>query len=153
MIRWLHEHERIGIARQQPKRGGCDGRAGVAAHGFEQDAKRPQADLVKLLGDQEAMLFVADQKGRRKSNVAVVSGRGLLEERPLRDKRMQLLGKGRTRQGPKLRSGTARQDHRMNLRRALLVEFRGIGDRVHTRLRSGVDSRRRKLGSVRLSNQ
>ena len=94
VIGGLDEHQCVGIARQQPNRGGGDRRTGVARHRLEQDRLRFDADLAKLLVDQEAMLVVADEQRRRKAHVAQVARRRFLQQRALRHQRQQLLGIG-----------------------------------------------------------
>ena len=135
MVGWLHQHQRVGIARQQPQRGGADRGASVARHRLEQDRLRLDADLAELLVDQEAMVLVADQQRCAKADVAQIARRRLLQQRALGDQRQQLLGIGCTRQRPQACARAAGQDHGMDLRRALLLKLRqcSVGKCVHGR--------------------
>ncbi len=127
----LDQHQRIGVARQQPQRGGGDRRAGVARRGLEQDGLRLDADLLQLVVDQEAMLFVANEKRRGEADIDQSARRGVLQHRALRRQLQQLLGIRRARQRPQARSRATRQDDGMDLRRAFFVELLERTDCVH----------------------
>ena len=111
MIRRQQRHDRVRIVLGQQQRGHRRGRRGVAALRLENDGARRHLELAQLLGDQEAMLLVADDQ-RRGEAAAGHPPHRLLQHAALGDERQQLLRPQRPRQGPQSRSGAARQDDR-----------------------------------------
>ena len=137
----LHQHQCAGIAREQPERRRRDGGRRIARHRLEQDSLRHDADLAKLLVDEEAMLLVADHQRRRIAHIVECAGRGVLQQRAIGDERQELLGIGCARQRPEPRARSTRQNDRMDLRRTLELELGEVaGDGVHT-----VEARDREL--------
>ena len=131
MVRRLHEHQRIGIARQKPQGGGGDRRPGVAGQRLEQDGLRLDADLLQLVVDQEPMILVADQQRCGEADVAQSARRRVLQHRPLGRELQELLGIRSARQRPQARASATGQDDGMDLRRPLFLELRESAECVH----------------------
>ena len=127
----LDQHQRVGVARQQPQGGGGDRGTGVARLGLEQDGLRLDADLLQLVVDQEAVILVADEKRCREADVDQSARHGVLQHRALRRQFQELLGIGRTRQRPQARARATGQDDGMDLCRAFFVELLERADCVH----------------------
>ncbi len=113
-----HQEHRVRILGGDDQSGDGGGGRGVAAEGFENDVARRNPDLTKLLGDDEAMLGVADDERRQERVLVADALDRLLQERGLRHQRQQLLRIELPRQGPQPRAGAPGQDHRLNLPRS-----------------------------------
>ncbi len=116
-----HQDQRVVRGRDQPERGHGDRRRGVAPHGFEHDRGRRDAGDAKLLGDDEAMLVVGDDDGRREARGVADPQSRLLQQRVRGHERQKLLRVMRARHWPQPRPRASRQDHRMDPRRRLAV--------------------------------
>ncbi len=114
VVRGQHEKQALWVLRARVECGDGGGRRGVAARGLEDLHRRPHAELVQLLGDNEAMLVVADDDWGRALRQAGKARHRLLQQRALRDERQELLGEGAARHRPQARPGAARQNHRVN---------------------------------------
>ncbi len=77
------------------------------------------AHLAQLLGDQEAVRFVAHDHGRGGVRKAREARRGVLDHGALAGERQELLGQQLARQRPEARAGAAGENHR--------DEFHGAG--------------------------
>ena len=131
VVRGLDQHQRVGIARQEPQGGGGDRRRGVAALRLEQDGLGLDADLLQLVVDQEPVILVADQHWCGKADVTQSACRRVLKHGPFGRELEKLLGVRSARQRPQPRAGAAGKDDRMDLRRSLFLKFREGAECIH----------------------
>lgn len=99
----------------QVQRGQGDGRGGVAAHRLQVGGSGGVACRLQLLAHQEAVLLIRDDDGRCHWQPGAGGQRrcaldGGLQHGVLARQGQQLLGVGRTRQGPQAGAGSAAQD-------------------------------------------
>ena len=89
-----------------------DRRRGITADGLEQNGARMDCHRAQLLGDREAMRFVADHDRLARSRDARQAKRRLLQHGALAGERQELLRIHFARQRPEPRARAARQDYR-----------------------------------------
>ena len=109
-IRRHHPQDGVRILFRHQHRGRGDCRGAVAADRFQHDARIFYTGGAQLLGDQEAMLLVADNNWRRETRVGGAQS-GFLHHRPVRHQRPELLGEAFPRDRPQPCAGTAGQDN------------------------------------------
>ena len=111
-----HQQQRFRIALAENEGGGGGGRRGVAADRLEHDRLGLDRQVAQLLGDQEAMILVADQQRRGEAGRIADPLHRRLQQADIGDQRHDLLRIGGTRQRPQPRAGAARENHRMDHR-------------------------------------
>ena len=90
---------------------GGDRRRRVSSHRFEQYRRRRNANRLKLLGNHEAVPFVADHDGGMRYVESLESACGGLQQGVIVQQRDELLGVVFPGQWPEPRPGAARQDN------------------------------------------
>ena len=114
VIRWHHQHQRIGRGSGEGEGGDAAGGRGVAAERLEDDRGGRHAGEAKLLGDDEAVLVVGDDQRRRELLAVGDAQTGFLKQGALGEERQELLRILRARHRPEARARAAGEDHRMN---------------------------------------
>src|SRR5579875_3257105 len=84
VVRGLHEHEGVRLARGEPKRGHGNGRRRIARHRLEQNLPGLDPALTELLVDQKAVLVIADHDGIRKAGIDQAARNRLLKQGAIR---------------------------------------------------------------------
>ncbi len=122
MIRRRQQHDRLGIALGGDQRGDAGGRSRAARDGLEHDAGAAEADLLELLGGQEAMLMPR-QDDRLAGQALRHPPTGLLKQRLVAGDLVELLGEGFTRKRPKARARSSAEDERQYLTHNIKLEL------------------------------
>ena len=104
-------HPQHAVGRGGEQGGGGDRRGGVPSDGLQHDGRIGDADVTELLGDQEAVLVVADRHEPAETR-AHAAQRRFLQHGPLRHQGPELLWEALPRHRPQPRARPARQDHR-----------------------------------------
>ena len=111
VIRRSQQHDGFRIALGGDQRGDAGGRSRAARDGLEHDAGVAEADLLELLGGEEAMLM-ARQDDRLSGQALRHATTGLLKQRLVAGDLVELLGEGVTRKRPKARARSSAEDER-----------------------------------------
>ena len=93
VIRRREQNQCLFILLSGNQRGNAGGGRRIAAGRLEHDGFRRGANLLELLGDEEAVAMVGED-GKRAERRAAKPSAGLLEQRFRPDKPMKLLGEG-----------------------------------------------------------
>ncbi len=109
MIRGKQHDQGIAEALFQHDRSHGGGRCGVATLRLEHDRLRRHLGLAQLLGDDEAMLVVADDQRCREAGRVGDPPEGVLEHGELRSQRQELLRIESARQWPQPSADPARE--------------------------------------------
>jgi hypothetical protein len=116
VVRRKHQHHGVRIARFEPEGGDRDRGRGVAADRLENLHPRRRADGAQLLGNEEAVLAVADHRRRLGAGEPAQAFDGLLEHRPLAHEGQELLREQLARHRPQPAPRAAAEDHRIDFR-------------------------------------
>ena len=114
MVRRSQQHDGFSIALRGDQRGDAGGRGGASRDGLKHDARAAEADLLELLGGQEAML-VARQDDRLPGQALSHAAAGLLKQSLVAGDLVELLGEGFARKRPKARARSSAEDERQDL--------------------------------------
>ena len=117
VIRRSQHHHGFRITLRGDQRGDAGGRRGAARDGFKHDGRVAEADLLELLGGEEAML-VARQDDQLSGQALSHATAGLLKQCLVAGDLVELLGKGFTRKRPKARARSSTEDERQDLTHA-----------------------------------
>ncbi len=109
MVRRQHQQQRIITLAGCFQRGHRDRRGGVAANRLQQDCLRLHAQLLQLLGGDEAVLLVGDDQ-RRAAGDRCHTLPGGLQHGLFAGQCQELLGVGLARQWPQAGAGAAGKD-------------------------------------------
>ena len=109
VVRGQHPQHRIRVVFGDQQGGGGDRRGAVAADRLQHDAGIRDARGAELFGDQEPVLLVAHDDGRREA-IAAGPLRRLLQQRAVGHQRPELLGKALARDRPQPGAGAAGED-------------------------------------------
>ncbi len=126
MVGGQHEHERLRRLRGDMRGRGRHRRPGIAARRLEQDL-RLDADLLKLLAHQEAIVAVGDHHRAAENGRVGDAGDRFLQRRLRAQQLEELLRQAVARSRPQARAGAAAQDHRTDR------IWHGLGFRGHFR--------------------
>ena len=111
-----HEHHRIGIGALERERSDRNRRRGIASDRLEDLHARRRVDRAQLLGDEKAVLAVADDRRRLGAGEATQPLDGLLQHGPLGHERQELLGQQLARHRPEPAAAAATEDNGMDRR-------------------------------------